>query len=352
MKRLALMISFLVLLSLACSLVSNIDQDQASPTLEDVPTLSEDGPAPAASKPEGESQKRCGDGVCDGPENKENCPDDCTPPQEESEQPGLGAMEEHWVTNPTTGAELYVHITYPQGEGGEPFPALVVVPGGIGAGNKFRLPGAMAEALANAGIAAVTFDPDGRGQSGGEEDYNGHAQQDGLAAVIEFAATLAKIDPQRIGLASFSYGITMASGTLARYPDLPVLFLMDWEGPADRFDTTVECSNSTRIDFNPCDDDAYWAQREALVFISDVRVPYQRLQSEKDHVQPDVSHAINMINNAVGGEAPWVRLNDLTPNKTYDPDAPPTMIPDSMDKGLDLMAVQYAQELFALHEVP
>jgi len=59
-----------------------------------------------------------------------------------------------------------------------------------------------------------------------------------------------------------------------------------------------------------------------------------------------------MINNAVGGEAPWVRLNDLTPNKTYDPDAPPTMIPDSMDKGLDLMAVQYAQELFALHEVP
>ncbi len=344
MKRFALIISFLVLLSMACSLINFFDQDQESLNTEAAQPLPEEPPQ------QGQSQRRCGDGVCDGPENKETCPDDCSQPRAESEQPGQGAVEEHWVMNPTTGVELYVHITYPTGEG--PFPALVVVPGGIGAGNKFRLPGAMAEALADAGIVAVTFDPDGRGQSGGEEDYNGHAQQDGLAAVIEFATALVKIDPQRIGLASFSYGITMASGTLARYPELPIMFLMDWEGPADRFDTTVECSNGTRIDFNPCDDDAYWAQREALTFISNVRVAYQRLQSEKDHVQPDVSHAINMINNAVNGEAPWARLNDLRPNETYDLDAPPALIPDEMDKGLDLLAVQYALELFTLHGIP
>ncbi len=348
MKRLALIISFLVLLSIACSLVNNIEQAQVNPSLEDVPILPEDKPAPP--EPEGESEKRCGDGVCDGPENEQSCPDDCTQPQDESEGPGSGAVEEHWVTNPTTGAELYVHITFPNGDG--PYPTLVVVPGGIGAGNKFRLPGGMADALAEVGIVTVTFDPDGRGQSEGEEDYNGHAQQDGLAAVIEFTATLSQVDPQQIGLASFSYGITMASGTLARYPDLPILFLLDWEGPADRFDTTVECSNSTRIDFNPCDDDLYWVQREALVFILDVSIPYQRLQSEKDHVQPDVSHAINMVNNAVEGGAPWVRLNDLTPNESYDPSDPPTMIPDSLDRGLDLLAVQYAQELFSLHSTP
>lgn len=229
---------------------------------------------------------------------------------------------------------------------------MVLVPGGVGAGNTFRLPGAMSQALANVGIVPVSFDPDGRGESEGDEDYNGHAQQDGLAAVVEFAAALSRIDSQRIGLASFSYGITMASGTLARHQDLPVLFLVDWEGPADRFDTTVECSNSTRIDFNSCDDDTYWAQREALTFISEVKIPYQRLQSEKDHVQPDVSHAINMINNAVGGGSPWVRLNELLPNESYDLDSPPAMIPDSMDKGLDQLAVLYAQELFALHSNP
>jgi len=351
MKRFALIISLFVLLSLACSLGGIIDRSQESPAAE----VAEENAAPSSpdDKPVlSDSQRRCGDGVCDGPENKENCPDDCNPPQGESEQPGSGAVSEHWVTNPTTGAELYVHITYPGDEEAGPFPALVVVPGGIGAGNNFRTPGAMAEALAEVGIVAVTFDPDGRGQSEGAEDYNGHAQQDGLAAVIEYAATLSRVDPQRIGLASFSYGITMASGTLARHPDLPVLFLMDWEGPADRFDTTVECSNSTRIDFNPCDDDPYWGQREALVFISDVRVPYQRLQSEKDHVQPDVSHAINMVNIAVNGGAPWVRLNDLPPDQTYDPENPPAMIPDTMDRGLDLLAVQYAQELFALHRAP
>ncbi len=336
------------MLSIACSLVTNVEQAQVSPTSEDAPILPDD--KSASPEPEGESQKRCGDGVCDGPENKETCPDDCDQPTGESEAPASGANEEHWVTNPTTGAELYVHITYPNGEGH--YPALVLVPGGVGSGNKFRLPGAMSEALADVGIVAVSFDPDGRGQSGGEEDYNGHAQQDGLAAVIEFAAALPMVDPQRIGLASFSYGITMASGTLARYPDLPIAFLMDWEGPADRFDTTVECSNGTRIDFNPCDDDAYWVQSEALEFISDVKVPYQRLQSEKDHVQPDLSHAINMINNAVQGGVPWVRLNDLTPNESYDPDAPPAMIPDSMDKGLDILAIQYAHELFSLHSNP
>jgi dienelactone hydrolase len=340
MKRMPLLIFLLASFALACSLVSGLQPTGETPTQPSLDEL----PQP------GESQRRCGDGICDGPENQDNCPDDCNQLQNESELPSLGTTSEHWVTNPTTGAELYVHITYPSGEGS--YPTLVVVPGGIGAGNQFRLPGGMSEALAQVGIVAVAFDADGRGKSNGEEDYNGHAQQDGLAAVIEFAATLSKVDPERIGLASFSYGVTMASGTMARYPDLPVLFLMDWEGPADRFDTTTECNNSTRIDFNPCDDDAYWEQREALVFISDVRSPYQRLQSETDHVQPDVSHAINMVNNAVEGQPPWARLNDLPPNQTYDPDAPPPMIPDSKDKGFDLFAIQYVQELFALHSVP
>ena len=113
MKRLPLMISFLVLLSIACSLVSNIEQAQVSPTSEDAPILPDD--ISAAPEPKSESQKRCGDGVCDGPENKETCPDDCDQPTGETETPALDSVEEYWITNPTTGAELFVHVVYPSG---------------------------------------------------------------------------------------------------------------------------------------------------------------------------------------------------------------------------------------------
>ena len=83
----------------------------------------------------------------------------------------------------------------------------------------------------------MIFDPDGRGLSVGVEDYDGFIHQDGLAEIIRFSASLPEVDPERIGVISFSYGVTMAAGALARYPDLPVRFLIDMEGPADRNDT-------------------------------------------------------------------------------------------------------------------
>ncbi len=357
MKRSLFIIMLLVLLSVACSLTGLVGKSQDTATPEaaeaDPPDAEEIAPPmpPEGEPASGESAPhgKCGDGICDGPENQGNCPDDCTQPEGEFPQPGAGAAtgEEFWVTNPTTGAALYVHVMVPEGEG--PFPAVVVVPGGTGDGARFRSPRGMGAVLTEAGIVSISFDPDGRGHSEGEEDFNGYAQQDGLAAVIEFAAELPEVDAERVGLASFSYGVTMASGALARHPDLPVVFFMDWEGPVDRFDTTVDCTNSTRIDFQPCDDLEFWGEREALKFISGVQVPYQRLQSEVDHVQPDVDHAVNIVNAAVQGGVPWVRLNDLPPNQTYDHDSPPAMIPETMDKGLDLLAAQYIQELFVLH---
>jgi hypothetical protein len=39
-------------------------------------------PAPSTQLA-GESEKRCGDGVCDGPENAGNCPEDCAAPTSE-----------------------------------------------------------------------------------------------------------------------------------------------------------------------------------------------------------------------------------------------------------------------------
>ena len=344
--KIALPLMAVVLLALACSLVGV----EPAPLQEPLPTETE--AEPTTESPSTESEKRCGDGVCDGPENDDNCPQDC--PGEGESRPSVEdtSGEEHRVTNPATGVALYVHVTTPDVANTVMFPAVVLVPGGIGDSAGFRRPGAMADVLAEAGYVTVVFDPDGRGESSGEEDYNGHAQQDGLAAVIEFAADLPQVDSDRLGLVSYSYGVTMASGALARYPDLPILFYMDWEGPADRFDTTTDCTPNTRIDFAPCDDDAFWSQREALEFISEVQVPYQRLQTENDHVQPDVDHAVNMIYAAVQGDPPWVRLNDLDTNERYDNDDPPAMIPEGDPRSLDQLTLDYVEEMFELHHKP
>jgi len=82
-----------------------------------------------------------------------------------------------------------------------------------------------------------------------------------------------------------------------------------------------------------------------LAFTAQIRVPYQCLQSEKDHVQPDVGHAVHMVNAALEGGAPWVRLNDLPPNQTYDPADPPVMLPEGQSRDLATIVAQYAQEL-------
>jgi len=341
---------------LACNLPFSTAPEPTS-----LPTSTAEQPADTAeppTKPAVESEKRCGDGVCDGPENARNCPEDCadepseaqpTPPSEEEtarpgEEPGT-----YWVTNPASGVELFTTVMRPNDWSGDPLPTLIIIPGGDDDSSGITDSGIGPQAVAQ-GYAVVAFDADGRGRSGGEESYNGSTHQDGLAAVIEFAASLPEVDAERMGLISFSYGVTLASGTLARYPKLPIRFLVDWEGPADRYDTTVGCKPSPRYDWPACDDDAAWAEREALTFISQVQVPYQRVQTENDHVQPDVSHAVHMVNAAVEGAPPWVRLNDHPPNETYDPDTPPAMFPERGGPSLDEVMLRYAEELFELTE--
>lgn len=256
-----------------------------------------------------------------------------------------GTAKTYSVTNPTTNAKLNVQVFMPKDSTGKKFPALVLVPGGIGDS------GGMiddATRMASAGIVAVIFDPDGRGKSAGAEDFNGHKQQDGLAAVVRFAATLPEVDTKQIGIATYSYGITMGSGVLARYSDLPVKFLIDWEGPADRHYTTTGCGANRQggIQWQPCADNAWWSEREAVNFIGKLRVPYQRIQSEKDHVQPNNTHALDMLNAAIKGGVPFVRLNNYPANQTYDVKNPPQMLPDTLDRQRAQTVIQYAQELF------
>lgn len=91
----------------------------------------------------------------------------------------------------------------------------------------------------------------------------------------------------------------------------------------------------------PCEDDPWWAEREALNFIADVQVPYQRIQSQKDHVQPQNTHAIEIVNAAVAGGLPWVRLNEYPANQMYDTANPPAMLSDQLDRQLEKTVAAY-----------
>ncbi len=247
----------------------------------------------------------------------------------------------YWVTNPTSGAKLHVRAFYPTDwNGSDLLPALVLMPGGTGTSEPQK-----AARLSEEGFLVIIFDADGRGQSEGTEDYNGFITQDGLAAVIVAAAQLPGLDPARYGLVSYSYGVTAATGALARYPDLPVQFYIDWEGPVDRNYTTTGCGENRAdgIQWQPCTDNAWWAEREAVNFIGAVNVPYQRIQSQEDHVQMNNNHAIDIVNAAVAGGVPWVRLNDYPPNQTYDVNDPPAMLPETQDKMLEKTVGDYAK---------
>jgi pimeloyl-ACP methyl ester carboxylesterase len=249
-----------------------------------------------------------------------------------------GEPNTYWVTNPSNGSRLFVRVFYPANWSGESLPALVLVPGGTGVSEPNK-----ATRLAAEGFLIIIFDPEGRGRSEGTEDYNGFVGQDGLAAVIEASASLPGADTERYGLVSFSYGVTMATGALARHPNLPIDFYIDWEGPVNRTYTSgCKPAAQQHIQWQPCDNDAWWAEREALTFITDVRIPYQRIQSQKDHVQTQNTHAIDIVNAAVAAGLPWARLNEYPAGQTYDAANPPAMLAEALDRQLEHTVATYA----------
>ena len=259
------------------------------------------------------------------------------------------------------------------------FPAIILVPGGTNPG-RMEVHGADARALSEEVMVVVSFNAEGRIgtlapddlRSEGVEDFNGFRHQDGLANLITYVAGLGYVDVDNIGLKSQSYGITKAAGCVGRHPDLPIKYLIDGEGPPFGFVTchgprflagdmqkyntvegifgrlaTWQDNSQTNLD--------WWYEREALNFIGQFRGSYLRLQATWDHAQPPENaseiaifhhpggwpgggpawyhnkHTDDIVNAAVGGGVPWVRVNlppqGNTVNATYDADNPPTYLP-------------------------
>ncbi|UCE17334.1 MAG: hypothetical protein JSV84_10560, partial [Gemmatimonadota bacterium] len=258
-------------------------------------------------------------------------------------QPGYmtEVIEGYLVTAPN-GNALWVNIIQPRADlyPGQSFPAIVDVGGGLGFGENSSLH------LAGDGFVEFHFNPEGRGRdhiSEGEEDYNGFVHQDDLKAVIEYAYSRPNVIQDNIGVMTHSYGITLGAGCLGRYPELPVKYLIDVEGPSESF---VTCHEPWSLDDDPSNDKieiafnnfghysiyrntsqanrTFWEQREATRSIGHIRCRYLRLQAEWDHAQPpsaqypefdypplwyQCKHGIDLVNLATQGSAPWTRMN-------------------------------------------
>jgi hypothetical protein len=212
------------------------------------------------------------------------------------------------------------HVHFPH-DGAVAKHAVVLVPGGLGSGGGFDDPGApvTADDLAALGFAGVHFDPSGRGESSGPEDYWGLRHQEDLRAVLDHVLYGGPAPAETAGVLSFSMGITIAAGALAGYRGISrVRYLYDWEGPSNRRVTTL---NDTMPMFQnmPTSDDRFWETREANKFISAIPCGYFRYQCEEDHVQgKDKGHAVELLNLATAGRAVWTRCNDNPVDTVFD----------------------------------
>lgn len=198
------------------------------------------------------------------------------------------------------------------------YPGIIFVPGGISPGTDYdRAKEIIADDVASAGFTVLHYDPSGRGKTGGKENHWGAIHQEELALVVDYFSQLPQVDVNNIGICSFSIGIVIAAGALARFPT-KVKYLFDWEGPSNRYVITM---NDTFEPFKhfPTSNEDFWKEREAIRFIGDISCGYFRYQSEIDHMQGEFKgHAIELLNLATKGKAQWTRCNENAVNIIFD----------------------------------
>jgi len=233
-------------------------------------------------------------------------------------------QEDEWLkTVDDIGIHLMVHRPADSSSENQ-YPGLILVPGGLQAGHAWHARWRQSNAweFVDAGMIVLLYDSRGRGYSSGAEDYNGPLGQRDLRQVIDWFNARADVVPGGVGIATSSWGITVASGTLARYPDVEAKFLLDLEGAQDRYVMTQWDDEQWLgiMHGHGTWDNEFWEDREAIKYIGDVRCPYIRIQSNFDHALDYfyVDHAIALVNAAVEGASPYVQMNEMEQNVIYD----------------------------------
>lgn len=218
-------------------------------------------------------------------------------------------QQESFKINSTAGYPIHATLSLPT-HIQAPYPVLLLCPGINDSGDVFthyQTPIQIHE-LCRLGIATLHFDPAGRGQSWGEEDFGGQEHQDNVSELLRYLANHAQIDTQKIGIISISLGISMAVGG-AIQSDVPLLFLLDWEGPSDREIITSGGTRMAPAMGHKLSDDDYWKPREAVNFIQGLNCGYIRLQAQRDHAQPNERRHMWRMLRAAQGHVPWFQLN-------------------------------------------
>jgi hypothetical protein len=268
----------------------------------------------------------------------------------------LPSVETLRVYNPSSGCSLYVHIHRPPyASAANPQPGVILVPAEGGVGTGFDTD-TLANYIASDGFVVLHFDPDGLGRSSAyPTNYGGYVNQDGIQACAQALAQRPYVDTTRLGIYAKSYGITMASGMIARHPDAPrISLLLDFEGPADRRQTAQDSGGYIPV---PADSEAFWQEREAARFMKDVPAAYLRIQTRTDHNShiTDNRHCIALIDSATSGISPWTRVNDsaMNPaNQTYTLSDPPIWIPEVQEVQNVPRVLLYLHELARLQYPP
>jgi dipeptidyl aminopeptidase/acylaminoacyl peptidase len=212
----------------------------------------------------------------------------------------------------TAGYRIAATVFSPQAEG--PAPAVVLCPGADHDRRAFSSKSApvRAEEVAALGFVVLIFDPSGRGESWGPEDFGGTEHQDNVAIAVQWLRACPSVDPDHVGLVGISLGVASAVGAARRLADAgcPVAWVIDWEGPCDRRSITAEQTMNAPAMGHRYDDDSYWFVREAVHHVSHIRCGYLRLQANPDHAQPgELGHAEAMMAAVSGSDLDWFRLN-------------------------------------------
>jgi hypothetical protein len=277
------------------------------------------------------------------------------------------------------GNKIGIRIKKPEGDG--PFPVLIGVAGGDG---MYAFQSELPTRLLEKGIMAVDFAPQGRGDSEGDDNHHGFVHQDDLKAIVDFVSGLSFVQKDNIGILSYSFGVVLATGALARYPEMPVAFLIDWEGPScpgkdiqrglanDEAwaHETIRFFNNGRepapeelshvvLHGGSLFDQTYWEERDASRFAADLPCPYLRVQFDQDHVQgSSKAHMIAIINAATMNSGQWTRCNDNPPNIIYSEeelsqyhfhhysDNEIAGLSSVYSKSVDTVLLGYAEEMF------